>query len=278
MGDLPLTCRRRRRKGSCSMADTTGGEQGKPSTADTGTTQGEDVLAAQLSKLARELEQEDDPDALLAEVVAAAVELIPGVDEGSISVVTDRRHVNSQAPSSSLASDVDALQEETGEGPCLDAAYEQQTVRVPDMATEDRWPNFALRASEAGAASMLSFQLFVEGDNLGALNLYSRTPRSFDDESEHVGLLFASHAAVAFSGARKQRALSRALDTRDVIGMAKGILMQRYALTPDRAFRVLVRASQQSQRKLRDLAEELVHQGTLDGQEITKSTASDQAP
>jgi transcriptional regulator with GAF, ATPase, and Fis domain len=254
------------------MAKDSGGEQGEPSIADTGTAAGEDVVAGQLSRLARELEQEDDPDALLAEVVAAAVELIPGTDEGSISVVTDRRHVTSQAPSSSLASDVDALQEETGEGPCLDAVYEQQTVRVPDMATEERWPRFAKRASEAGAASMLAFQLFVEGDNLGALNLYSRTPGAFDDESEHVGLLFASHAAVAFSGARKQRTLSQALDTRDVIGMAKGILMQRYTLTPDRAFRVLVRGSQQSQRKLRDVADELVHRGTLDGQDIATPT------
>jgi GAF domain-containing protein len=258
------------------MTRGTSGDQGEPSAKDTGTTAGEDVLAGALSRLARELQQEDDPDALLAEVVAAAVQLIPGTDEGSISAVTDRRHITSQAPSSELAREVDALQEETGEGPCLDAVYEQQTVRVPDMATEERWPHFAQRATDAGAASMLSFQLFVEGDNLGALNLYSRTAGAFTDESEHVGLLFASHAAVAFAGARKQRTLSRALDTRDVIGMAKGILMERYTLTPDRAFQVLVRGSQQSQRKLRDIAEELVNQGSLGGQHITTPAAADE--
>ena len=121
---------------------------------------------------------------------------------------------------------------------------------------------------------MLAFQLFVEGDNLGALNLYSHKPNAFDDESEHVGLLFASHAAVAFAGARKQQTMTRALDTRDPIGMAKGILMERYTITPDQAFRVLVRGSQQSQRKLRDIAHELVHQGILDGQLITTRKAA----
>jgi hypothetical protein len=176
------------------MVDDAKGAGGQPSTGDSGTTIGQDPLASQLSALARELEDEDDPQALLAEIVSGAVELIPGTDEASISVVTGRRHITSQAPSSELASDVDALQEAVGEGPCLDAVFQERTVRVPDMATEQRWPDFAQRASMAGAASMLSFQLFVEGDNLGALNLYSRTALAFDDESEHVGLLFASHA------------------------------------------------------------------------------------
>ena len=80
--------------------------------------------------------------------------------------------------------------------------YEQQTVRVPDMAQDQRWPKFAAAAAQAGAGSMLSIQLWVEGDNLGALNLYSRQVNAFDDESEQVGLLFASHAAVAFADAR----------------------------------------------------------------------------
>jgi GAF domain-containing protein len=238
-------------------------EQGGPSTENTGTTTGADSLAGQLSELARHLQQEQSSASLLGEIVHAAVELIPGTDAGSITMVTERRHVSSEAASSELAERVDALQEETGQGPCLDAVYQEQTVRVPDMAHEERWPDFAQRASEAGASSMLAFQLFVDGDNLGALNLYGRRPDAFDDESEHVGLMFASHAAVAFAGIRKQDQLNRALGTRDAIGMAKGILMERYHVDPDRAFRVLVRTSQQRQQKLRDVADELVRQGTL---------------
>jgi transcriptional regulator with GAF, ATPase, and Fis domain len=155
------------------------------------------------------------------------------------------------------------LQEELGEGPCLDAAFDQQTVRVPDMAHEERWPRFAAVAAEAGAASMLSFQLYVEKDNLGALNLYSYRPDAFDDESEHVALMFASHAAVAFADAQRIDQLNHKAATRDLIGQAKGILMERYNINADRAFAVLVRVSQHNNRKLRDVAEELVSSGRL---------------
>lgn len=158
---------------------------------------------------------------------------------------------------------VDALQSETGQGPCLDAVFEQQTVRVPDMRTEQRWPEFARLAADLGAASMLSFQLYVEGDNLGALNLYARTPDAFTDESEQVGLLVASHAAVAFADARKLDHAKAAIDTRDLIGQAKGILMERHKITAQQAFRILSRASQANQRKLYDLAEELTQTGVL---------------
>ncbi len=106
---------------------------------------------------------------------------------------------------------------------------------------------------------MLSFQLYVEGDNLGALNLYSRQPGSFDDESEHVGLLFASHAAIAASGARKQAGLAHSVATRQVIGQAQGILMEPHKITADQAFTLLVRVSQQRNTKLRELAERLGH-------------------
>lgn len=97
------------------------GRQGQPSTADTATAAGQDMLARQLGDLARDLQHHDDPDTLLVDIVQAAVALIPGTDAGSISLVTDRRHVQSKAPSSELAQQVDALQEQTGEGPCLDA-------------------------------------------------------------------------------------------------------------------------------------------------------------
>jgi transcriptional regulator with GAF, ATPase, and Fis domain len=248
------------------MSDTrsnTGG-RGQPSAANTGTVD-PNQLAEDFGELARSLEEHDDPDALLAEIVAAAVAMVPGADEGSISVVTARSRVGSQAPTSDLPAQVDALQEETQQGPCLDAAFEQQTVRVADTASENRWPQFAKRASEAGAASMLSLQLYVEGDNLGALNLYSRTPNAFDDESEQVGLLFASHAAVAYASVRKEAQLANAVASRDLIGQAKGILMERYNISPERAFLVLTRISQDSHRKLHDIAAELVRHRTVSG-------------
>jgi GAF domain-containing protein len=248
------------------MTDTrssTGGK-GQPSTANAGTAN-LNQLAEDFGGLARNLEEHDDPDVMLAEIIAAAVAMVPGVDEGSVSVVTGRRNIGSQAPTGDLPVEVDALQEETQQGPCLDAAYEQLTVRVDDMASETRWPEFARRASQAGAASMLSLQLYVEGDNLGALNLYSRTPGAFDDESEQVGLLFASHAAVAYAGVRKEAQLAKAVVSRDLIGQAKGILMERYNISGERAFLVLTRISQDTNRKLYDIATELVRQRTVPG-------------
>jgi hypothetical protein len=110
---------------------------------------------------------------------------------------------------------------------------------------------------------MLTFQLSVEGDYFGALNLFACTPHAFDEESEGVGAAFATHAAVTLAGARQQADLRTAVGSRDLIGQAKGILMERHKLTADQAFSVLARASQQTNRKLVDIALELSDTGVL---------------
>ncbi len=110
---------------------------------------------------------------------------------------------------------------------------------------------------------MLGIQLYVAGDELGALNLLSPERDAFSDESEHVGLLFASHAAVAMAGAQQLEQLRQAVGTRDRIGQAKGILMERFKLTDDQAFRLLVQASQPCHRKLSEIADELITSGQL---------------
>lgn len=242
---------------------TLGEDRGQPSEADTGESDGEDSLAEAFSEFARSAEAKADEAETLAEIVRAAVALIPGCDEGSVSLVFGRRKVTSEAASGQLPAIVDRIQEELHEGPCIDAAYLELTVRVSDMAAETRWPAFSPRALAAGAAGMLSFQLYVEDDDLGALNLFSRVAGAFDDESEHVGRMFAAHAAIAFSAARKQSVLARSIETRDLIGQAKGILMERHKVTADQAFALLVRVSQQQNIKLRDIADQLVHSGAL---------------
>ena len=237
--------------------------RGRPSRGDTGAFDGQDGLATVLSRLARELQQEDDPTATLKAIVQNAVALIPGCDEGSISVVLGRQKVHSEAASGELPRVVDALQERLGQGPCLDAAYEHTTVRVPDMAAETRWPDFTPGALAAGAAGMMSLQLFVHGDDLGALNLFSRQADRFDDESEHIGLLFAAHAALAYAAVQEHARGAHNVVTRQLIGQAQGILMERHKITEDQAFALLVKASQHTNTKLRDVADELVHSGEL---------------
>lgn len=253
-------------------------DRGQPSAGDSGSAAGQDQLAVEFSVLARALQQQEDPHDTLVEIVRSAVRLIPGCDEGSISVVLSRRQVMSEAASGELPRAVDALQEQVQQGPCLDAAYQQETVRVPDMASEQRWPRFAEKALQAGAAGMLSFQLYVEGDNMGALNLYSRKAGAFDDESEHVGLLFAAHAAVAYAAVCTQAGLARSVETRQLIGQAQGILIERYKITPDEAFALLIRASQDSNRKLREIAERLVHSGVLTSERSTRRAPASRNP
>lgn len=228
-----------------------------------GEAEGEDLLAMELAELARDL-QDQSPQDLLGAIVRAAVQLIPGVEDGSISILLGRKTVTSQVPTSDLPSRVDAIQMEENEGPCLSAAFNHRTVRIPDMQNEQRWPRFSRRAAaETGVRGMLAFQLFVEDENLGALNLYAKEPHVFDDDSEHIGLLVAAHAAVAFAESRRTVQLNEAIMTRDVIGQAKGILMERHKITSQQAFLLLTTASNRTNTRLTEIAEQLVTSGEM---------------
>ena len=193
----------------------------------------------------------------------AAAGTVPGAQHASISVVVRRREVYTRAATDELPRAVDTAQYETGQGPCLDTLFERRTERVPNTADHPRWPDFTKRARELGVGSMLAVQLYVDRDDLGALNLMSKHPDAFDDESESVALLFAAHAAVAMAAVQRIDQLQRAVSTRDIIGQAKGILIERLGVTGDQAFRVLAHASQQENRKLHEIAAELVTTGEM---------------
>jgi transcriptional regulator with GAF, ATPase, and Fis domain len=222
----------------------------------------DDGLAQHLSELARELQAEPDMPALLEHIVAATVHEIDGADHGGISLI-DGRTVRAVAATDEVVNLLDRTQEELGEGPCLSSLREEITVRSDDLATEQRWPRFAAAATGEGVGSMLSVQLFVEGDNLGALNLYAMSSKAFDRHDESVAMALAAHAAVAMKGNRVETNLRTALASRDVIGQGKGILMERFKISSDEAFRLLVLASQHAHVKLRDIAEELAATGEL---------------
>jgi GAF domain-containing protein len=239
--------------------------RGEPSSADTGTSAGQDRLADQFSALARSLEQQPDLQTTLDAVVRAAVDTVPGAMEASISEIQRRRDVKTMAATGELPRAVDHAQYDLGEGPCLDSLYQERTVRLANFELEQRWPKFVVRARELGVGSMLAVQLFVDSGNLGALNLVSREVNAFDDESEHVALLFAAHAAVAMSGERARSDLRAAVTTREVIGQAQGILMERFKVKGDIAFHMLMLASQHTNRKLREIADDLVATGQLPG-------------
>ncbi|WP_138733621.1 GAF and ANTAR domain-containing protein [Modestobacter excelsi] len=239
-------------------------QRGQPSAQDTGTTVDLDDLARRLAEAARGLQQQTDPQQVLDRVVNLAVAMVPGADEATITMVRARRHVYSAAATGDLARWFDVLQNETGDGPCLDAMWKQQTTRVDHLAIDPRWPVLGPRAAERGVGSMLCLQLFVHEDTLGALDLLAHAKSAFTDESEHIGLLLASHAAIAVADAQKLGHAALALVNRDIIGQAKGILMERFQLTADQAFDVLAKVSQDTNRKLHVVAEDLTRTGTLD--------------
>lgn len=218
-----------------------------------------------LAEVARSLADENTLESTLQRIVDEAVATVRGAEYASVSLVRARREVQTVTATDDVCWRVDQIQYEVGEGPCLDAIWEEESVLVNDLsAAADRWPQFAARAAEAGVCSILAFRLFIHEDRIGALNLYAGKAHSFTEECPHLGAVFAAHAAVAWDHARKVEGLRAANDTRTLIGQAQGILMSERKITADAAFDLLRETSQRRNVKIRDLAQGVVDVGTLD--------------
>ena len=216
--------------------------------------------------MARALLAQDDVQHTLQKIVDLAVETIDACDHAGISYLKGSKGTT-PAASGDIPRQVDAIQYETGEGPCLDAIRDHEIFETGDLGNETRWPNFAVQAQRAtGVTSMMSFRLFVGADTLGALNLYSKAADAFDEESRKVGLVFAAHAAMALSTALHDEQMDEALQSRDLIGQAKGILMARQGVTADQAFDMLRRGSQRLNIKLRELAQRVTEGEAMSGE------------
>jgi GAF domain-containing protein len=220
-------------------------------------------LAQTLGDLAVEMQSLTDSRATLEAIVSAAVDIVPGASWAGISLAS-RRKVTPEIRVHELAARLDRLQTDLGEGPALSALRERHTVLIDDLAAETRWPDFTATAMTLGVHSLLSFRLFVVGESLGVLELYGAAPHAFTSESVAIGEVFAQHAAVAMADAASVEQLQSALATRDVIGQAKGMLMQRDGLTGLQAFATLTRASQETNIRLVDVARMFVadHEAT----------------
>jgi GAF domain-containing protein len=159
---------------------------------------------------------------------------------------------------------LDVLQQETGTGPCIDSSRDQITIRVDDMASETRWPRYVELALSLKVAGMLCVPLSVNDQQLGSVSLYATERAAFLLADEYLARLFATQAALALAEAHRAGQLRQAMSNRDVIGQAKGILMERHRITADEAFVLLSKRSQQVNRKLVDVARRLAETGTLD--------------
>lgn len=199
-----------------------------------------------------------DLDETLRVITRSAADTVPGVAEASISVTGRDGRIRTLAPTDSRVSQADRLQYELRQGPCLDAVIQDPIVVIGALAADPRWPDFGPKAAALGFASQVAFQFRAAPDIRGALNLYGVRPHAIDPEAVRLGSVFAGHVSVAMGWARHETNLNEALATRNRIGQAVGIVMERYGLDSDRAFAFLVRVSQSTNEKLRLLADRIV--------------------
>jgi transcriptional regulator with GAF, ATPase, and Fis domain len=198
-----------------------------------------------------------DPDATLGHITTAAVDLVDGIDYADVMLIEGGSY-RSVAPTAEVVTDLDHAQMRLQQGPCLEAATSDSIVRAADLRQEQRWPGFAAAALERGVHSVLSFQLYVHRTGTGALNLLGKKPHVLEPQSETTLAMLATHAAITLIAARKEVQFESALASRDVIGQAKGIVMERFKVDAGRAFALITKLSQDSNIPVRVVAQQLV--------------------
>jgi GAF domain-containing protein len=181
-----------------------------------------------------------------------------GCEYAGVIFVRGKHDIETAAATDPIVAKLDAMQMEVGEGPDVSVLDDRLSVIVGDTRTETRWPTWAARVYDTGIRSMLSVRMYTDEETIGTLNAYSTHAETFDIDDQAVGHVLARHAAVALGNARKIENLWMAVDARKRIGQAQGILMERFDLTADQAFAVLLRYSQDNNVKLRVVADRLV--------------------
>ncbi|MBB3602018.1 hypothetical protein FHT40_001651 [Mycolicibacterium sp. BK556] len=215
-------------------------------------------LAQRMAQLARDMALPHRVDEVLAGVTAAATEMIPGTDTCGVLLIGKGGKFDSLFGTSELVYKLDRLQEECGEGPCVEAALDDLIVRTDDFITESRWPKYSQAVAGLGVRSGLSFKLYTSASTAGALNLFGMEPNAFDAQSEAIGSVLAAHAASAILASRHGEQLESALTTRDTIGQAKGVVMERFNVDAVRAFEMLRELSQTTNTRLIDIATRVI--------------------
>lgn len=193
----------------------------------------------------------------LSKLTGASLALIPGADCAKISII-ENGHLRSITATSQLSSSLDSAQQAAGHGPCLEAIRAKKATCCNDLRTDTRWPRFASSATTAGVHSVLSSPIATPGETWATLTLFGFRAEAFGPDSEAVGAMLASHAAIALMHDEQERQFKAALATRDVIGQAKGMIMERFGVDAGRAFAMLRAISQETNTPVRDLASQLV--------------------
>jgi GAF domain-containing protein len=216
------------------------------------------TLAEALATAATQMSTRRPVDEVMQHLVNMVQRSLPGVDHAGISITHADGSIDTIAATDDLVLKFDQLQYELDEGPCLTAIRDEGVVVVNHADRAQRWPRFTERATALGLRSQMGVRLYANEQTLGGLNLYATQVDEIDPEVIHMAQLFASHAALALGHARVEENLLQAMTTRQRIGVAVGIVMERYGLDEQRAFQYLARVSQNSNVKLREIADEVV--------------------
>jgi GAF domain-containing protein len=200
----------------------------------------------------------------LTRVASLAVDAVAPAMFAGVTMMVDGRP-STQAFTDPTCPEIDQAQYDSGHGPCLEAFRDGSQIIVESLDGDDRWPEFAATATAHGVRSTLSMPMLANEKSVGALNFYAGDERAFSEVEAETGRLFAAQATVvlvnaqAYWGARlKSEHLQLAMEGREAIDLAKGIIMNSMGCGPDEAFQVLVTQSQQENRKLREVAAEIV--------------------
>ncbi|MEV6411462.1 GAF and ANTAR domain-containing protein [Kribbella sp. NPDC051718] len=160
-----------------------------------------------------------------------------------------------------VVTDAYGLQISSDNGPLITALRNRTTVLIRDTSTDDRWPEWAAKMTALGIRSVLDVPLatgYSSRATVGVLGLYSAQPDAFTADDEAIAHILARHASVAVASARHEETMTQAVDARKLVGQAMGILMERFDVDADRAFAILKRYSQDTNTKLRDVAQQLI--------------------
>jgi GAF domain-containing protein len=218
-------------------------------------------LIREVAELVQTLQQRpnSDLDAVLAELTQSALTAMPGAQYAGIAVASRNGKVRSVASTDRYPVLLDEIQQRHEQGPCLSAAWEDQVIRINDINRENRWPAYCQDViRETPIRSVISFQLFADHHEVGALNFYAERPNAFDDDAVEMGLILATHTALAWNMIRRDEQFRSALASRDIIGQAKGMIMERFKTDAVQAFELLKRLSQSSNTPLVVVARQLV--------------------
>lgn len=215
------------------------------------------ATASEFADIAQRLHAQGDVEQTLQGIAEMACEAVRA-DMCGVMLVHRQNRIETAAVTDETVRKADELQIAVGQGPCLEAIDDRTTFIIADTATDQRWVPWCRQVAELGVRSVVSVRLFTQASTIGSLNVYGSSVAQFDEEAAVLAAIFAGHASVALASARTESGLREAMDGRHLIGLAQGILMERFDLSTEQSFAVLRRYSQDRNMKLRAVAAHVV--------------------